>query len=151
MSVLFIVIVLGTLALIFIPRPNVANAPTTSGIASTTPTGTSIKLQNTLVVVTAPKGNSTITSPLTIVGKARGSWYFEASAPVKLLDSKGSVIAHGTIAAQGDWMTTEFVPFTGTLTFTAQPAGSVGTLVLTNDNPSGDPAKQITLKIPVKF
>ncbi len=146
--VLFIIIVIGILALVFIPGPNVANAPTDS-TATTTP-DTSSQLSDT-IVVTSPAVHGTITSPLSITGKARGTWYFEASAPVALLDSNGSIIAQGTITAQGDWMTTDFVPFTGSLSFPPQAAGSVGTLVLTNDNPSGDPAKQKTLDIPVQF
>jgi hypothetical protein len=47
-------------------------------------------------------------------------------------------------------MTTDYVPFTATLTFTA-PATHTGTLILTNDNPSGDPKKQKELDIPVEF
>ena len=86
-----------------------------------------------------------------ISGNARGRWYFEASAPVELQDAQGNVIAQGHITAQGDWMTEDFVPFTATLTFTKQPAGSTGTLVLQNDNPSGDPARGFELDIPVKF
>ena len=64
----------------------------------------------------------------------------------------GGVIAHGHAEAQGDWMTSEYVPFTATLTFTQQPSpGLAGTLILKNDNPSGDPTKEKELDIPVTF
>lgn len=135
---LFIIIVLGVVVLVFIPGPKVANAPTTAGIPD-------------LISVTVPIKNQSITSPLAIAGSARGTWYFEASAPVELRDAGGTVIAQSHIEAQSDWMTTDFVPFAATLTFPAQPAGSTGTLVLKNDNPSGDPAKQQELDIAVTF
>ena len=150
--VLFIVIVVGMFALVYVPSARVVRAPDNSNVASSTSTApdNSSALSDT-IVVTSPTINGMLSSPLTITGKARGSWYFEASAPVVLLDSNGSVIAQGNIHAQGEWMTTDFVPFSGTLTFDPQPVGSAGTLVLSNDNPSGDPTKQKTLDIPVHF
>ena len=58
-----------------------------------------------------------ITYPVTITGQARGSWFFEASAPVVLTNWDGLIIAEGTIQTKGDWMTSDFVSFEGTLTF----------------------------------
>ena len=147
MSVLFIVIVIGILALFFIPAPKVVQAPTPTNTA-TTPAAS----LDDLITVTSPLPNSTLSSTtITITGKARGNWYFEASAPVELKDASGAVIAQSHIEATSDWMTTDFVPFSATLSFPPQPAGSAGTLVLKNYNPSGDPAKQKELDIPIKF
>lgn len=103
-----------------------------------------------LLVVNYPTANAVVESPLTIDGQARGNFYFEAVFPVKLLDANGTVIAQGQAQAQGSWMTTDYVPFTATLTFT-KPATDTGTLVLKNDNPSGDPSKDKELDIPVRF
>lgn len=91
------------------------------------------------VIVTAPLPHATVYSPLLITGEARGSWFFEASFPVYLLDSHGNALGQGVAQAQGDWMTTAFVPFTATLVFTADPQilGDEGMLVLQKDNPSG--------------
>lgn len=147
-AALFIIIIIGVAVLIFVPGINIAKAPPASNVSGD---AANTNMLSDMIVVTSPTANGTVGSPLTIVGMARGSWYFEASAPVALLDQNGSVIAQGTIQAQADWMTSEFVPFRGSLTFDPQPAGSVGTLVLTNDNPSGDPTKQFTLDVPVKF
>jgi hypothetical protein len=147
-AVLLIIIVVGTVVLVVVPAPT-ANAPTTGTVnqpATTTPNPLA-----DLIVVDAPKSGAIVASPLTVTGKARGSWYFEASFPVKLKDASGTVIAERPAQAQGDWMTTDFVPFTITLTYPAQTAGSGGTLVLMNDNPSGDPDKQKELDIPVVF
>ncbi len=98
---------------------------------------------------------SEISSPLRITGEARGPWYFEASFPVVLTDGDGLIIAEGHGQAQGEWMTTEFVPFEATLEFVV-PAnvdafGRRGSLILKNDNPSGDPARDKAVEIPVRF
>lgn len=53
-----------------------------------------------MIQVDAPVANATITSPLTITGKARGGWYFEASFPVELKNAGGTVIATGVAQAQ---------------------------------------------------
>jgi hypothetical protein len=144
-SILLIIIIIGVVILVIVPTPT--KAPSTTA-TSTPAAGTGISDH---ITVDTPAANAQVQSPLNISGNARGSWYFEGTAPAALLDSNGSVIAQGTIVANGDWTTTDFVPFTGSLTFDAQPTGSTGTLVLTNDNPSGDPSKQLTLDIPVTF
>ncbi|MDO8601983.1 MAG: Gmad2 immunoglobulin-like domain-containing protein [bacterium] len=103
-----------------------------------------------LIRVDAPVSNALVSSPLIISGSARGSWYFEASFPVQLLDANGGVLFEGPMQAQGDWMTSEFVPFNQQITF-ALPKTQTGTLVLKNDNPSGLPENDKELRIPVKF
>lgn len=103
-----------------------------------------------LIWVQAPLPNQTINSPLIITGKARGNWYFEASFPAVLLDANGKVLAQAPAQAQGEWMTTEYVPFSVTLTF-AVPTTATGTLVLKKDNPSGLPEHDNELRIPVVF
>ncbi len=118
------------------------------------PTDTNqIDAHKDLIQVTSPLASSTITSPITITGEARGTWYFEASFPVVLVDWDGKILAQGTATAQSDWMTTNFVPFTATLTFKiADISGQYsnkGTLILKKDNPSGLPAHDDALEIPV--
>ena len=92
-----------------------------------------------------------ISSPLLLTGRARGSWFFEASAPVVLTDWDGRIIAEGTIHTTEDWMTTEFVPFEGTLTFETPSYGDIGSLILQNDNPSGLPAYDKAIEIPIRY
>ena len=103
-----------------------------------------------LIHVNAPAANSVIKSPLLVRGKARGTWYFEASFPVRLLDGSGQQISLGVAAAQGEWMTEEFVPFEVKLGF-EQPQTDTGVLVLEKDNPSGLPENAAELRIPVRF
>ncbi len=104
-----------------------------------------------LIVLDAPLLHATVNSPLLVSGKARGSWFFEASFPIYLLDSHGNMLGQGIAQAQSDWMTSDFVPFTATITFTAdaQIVGDAGTLVLQKDNPSGLPEHDNSLRVPV--
>lgn len=121
--------------------PSKSQAPTTDTF---TPTGSHADL----IVVDSIKivGNT-----ITIIGKARGSWYFEASFPTELRNAAGVGIAQAPAQAQSDWMTAEFVPFEVTLTFPPQPTGSQGTLVLKKDNPSGEPSHDDSISMPVLF
>ncbi|MSR70682.1 hypothetical protein EXS62_01445 [Candidatus Kaiserbacteria bacterium] len=88
---------------------------------------------------------------LTINGEARGGWYFEGSFPIELKDAAGVRLVLVPAQAQSDWMTAEWVPFAATLNYPAQPAGSHGTLILRNDNPSGLPQNDKSVSLPVTF
>lgn len=100
--------------------------------------------------LTTPLAGASVRSPLEIAGEARGSWFFEASFPVTLLDANGGVLARRPAQARGEWMTEEFVPFDAELTFT-QPTTSTGTLVLAKDNPSGLAEHDAEVRIAVRF
>ncbi len=143
-------IIVVLLGVIFVILPSgTANAPTTS---TTTPTTTLEKAGIAdLIIADAPLKNASVSSPLGITGSARGTWYFEASFPVELKDANGNTIAQAPAQAIGDWMTTDFVPFSLSLPFPAQPKGSSGTLILHKDNPSGDPERDQSVSIPVVF
>jgi len=104
-----------------------------------------------LIEVERPVVNGQVASPLTLTGQARGYWFFEATFPVELKNASGTVIAAHYAEAEDEWMTEEFVPFSATLTFPAQPAGSTGSLVLKKSNASGDPERDQELVIPVTF
>ena len=108
------------------------------------------------IMVTTPTPNAVITSSSTVTGQARG-WYFEGSFPVELRDSTGALLVQGPAIAQSDWMTSNFVPFAFTLTFTNpyqvgdSESEKVGTLIFRNDNPSGLPENDKSISIPVRF
>jgi len=121
-----------------------------------------------LIRLDTPRPNQVITSPLTITGEARGTLFFEASFPVVLTDWDGLIIAQGIATAKSDpiradgaspisngagWMTSEFVPFEATLTFTVDKNtySNRGALILQKDNPSGLPEHDDALEIPVVF
>src|SRR3989344_2541614 len=60
------------------------------------------------VVLETPKLNQEIASPLFIKGKARGTWYFEASFPAKIFDDNGFLLGVVPVQALSDWMTENF-------------------------------------------
>ena len=104
-----------------------------------------------LIAVSYPLPGQRINSPLTVTGEARGTWYFEASFSVEVRDADGDVLTQAPAEAQSDWMTENFVPFSSTISFPEQPAGSKGTLVLRKANPSGLPENDREVTIPILF
>lgn len=104
-----------------------------------------------LIQLASPLPQQIISSPLTITGEAKGNWYFEATFPIVLTDWDGKIIAEGYATAQGDWMTTAFVPFTATLEFETPSYGVRGSLILQKSNASGLPEHDDALEIPVRF
>ncbi len=83
-----------------------------------------------------------------VTGKARGTWYFEASFPVKVLDKNGKVLAQGPAQAQSDWMTTDFVNFKISIKVSDSYIGPA-TIVMSKDNPSGIPEKDASISFPI--
>lgn len=103
-----------------------------------------------LIQVEKPLPHDEIQSPLRITGSARGSWYFEGEAPVKLVDKDTNTLARGSLKAQGDWMKEDFVPFETDLSFQS-PGNERGYLVFNRSNASGKPEHDRVYRIPVVF
>lgn len=108
-----------------------------------------------MIYVESPESGALISSPVKLSGFARGPWFFEASFPVEIVAADGTtVIASGAAAAEGSWMTNDFVPWKATLSFKAastSTSSATGFIRLRKDNPSGDPARDASLDIPVRF
>jgi hypothetical protein len=105
---------------------------------------------NDLIRLADPKANDIIGgNPIVGRGQARGSWFFEASFPVRLEDANGRVLAQTQAQAEGDWMTSDFVSFTFSLSFQLTHNQSYW-LVLERDNPSGQPSTTQALRVPVR-
>ncbi len=102
------------------------------------------------IVITSPQAGDIISSPLTVSGEARGNWYFEASFPVQILDADGRELGVSPATAQGEWMTEEFVPFTGTIEF-ATSTTPTGTIVFHKDNPSDLRQYDDKREVPIRF
>lgn len=103
-----------------------------------------------LLVVTYPLTGTMVKSPLVITGRARGSWFFEASAPVRILDAHGKELGVVPAQTEGNWMTTDFVNFSAILSFKT-PTTATGTLVFEKDNPSGLPQNDKKFEMIVRF
>lgn len=125
-------------------------SPSPSGSKTPTPSPTGTPFTSANVRVTTPRPNQVINSPLTIRGEARGTWFFEASFPIRLLDANNNVIATGIAQAQSEWMTTNFVPFEAIMVFT-KPSSNTGKLVFEKDNPSGLPENDASVEFPIRF
>ncbi len=112
-----------------------------------------IDAKRDLIVLESPPRDSVISSPVTITGKARGYWYFEASFPITIVNWDGLIIGEGIARAQSDWMTEDFVPFVATVTFHIPPDTPYhrGAIILKKDNPSGLPQNDDALEVPVLF
>lgn len=103
-----------------------------------------------LIRIDNPRPNQTITSPTVISGQARGTWFFEASFPILIMDSQGNDLGFVLANAKGEWMTENFVDFEAELKFD-QPQSNSGLLILKKDNPSGLPENDDQLVVPVNF
>lgn len=141
--IIFATLVVITTAIVEWKERNIAPTP----FITSTP---DVTILDDVLKVTSPAKNARISSPLTVTGSARGTWYFEASFPIRLLDSTGKEIAVTPAQAKTDWMTTDYVEFEATLSF-SPPATATGTLVLERSNPSGLPANDQRVEIPVRF
>jgi len=96
--------------------------------------------------------NDTLPSGSVITGMAPGNWFFEADAGYTVTDWDGRIIGQSYIRADDEWMTTELVPFTGTITYSlpADTAYNRGTIILQRSNPR-DGSVQEYVEIPVEL
>jgi hypothetical protein len=101
-----------------------------------------------VIVVDLPYPGAVTGKTFLVKGKARGFWYFEASFPIELQDEKGNRIAQSVAHADGDWMTTDFVSFTATMTAPSTYIGKA-TLILKKDNPSDMREKDASISFPI--
>ena len=109
------------------------------------------------VRIESPEPQEKVSSPLNVRGEARGTWYFEASFPVILVDWDGRIIGEAPAQAEEDWMTEGFVPFEAAIEFESPyQEGDPefmkrGTLILQKANPSGLPENDDAVEVPVFF
>lgn len=103
------------------------------------------------IYIEQPLLGSKISSPVSIEGRARGTWFFEAEFTVILKDATGTQLAQGTARATGNWMTEELVPFGLTLTFDKPSTTDRGELIFQASNPSGVPESAQSMRYPIRF
>jgi len=105
-------------------------------------------LENLDVMISSVKPYQEVKSPLLVEGKARGTWFFEASFPIKIIDENNRVLGISYVQTQSDWMTKDFVDFKGEISFSV-PAPTKGFLILSKDNPTGLPQYDKEVRIPI--
>lgn len=148
-----------------VPTTNGDNATSTMPIvnistSTTTATSTERLISYTpesaagTIVITSPKANTKIKSPVKISGQVKG-WFFEASFPIVIVDWDGRIIGEGIASSIGDWMSAEFVPFEAEISFTkpldAGPQSERGAIILKKDNPSGLSKHDASAEVPIIF
>jgi len=121
-----------------------------SSVGDTGATAPEIAAGSKDVVLDAPGPGAVASSPLWVVGRAKGSWFFEAEFPIRLFDANDTLLTWGSARANGEWTTSDYVPFALLLNF-GTPKTETGTLVLERSNPSGLPRNAAEVRIPVRF
>ena len=135
--VLFVVVILGA---VLIATPTPISGPN----GDTQEEGRFIS-EN--VKVSSPRPDSTVLKTFTVIGEARGTWYFEASFSIFIIDANGVKVGQGIAQAAENWMTEDFVPFTAQVTVENSPGPAI--LVLLKDNPSGLPENDDSVSFPI--
>src|SRR3989338_3119651 len=118
------ILIVGLTAIFFLSRNFLNQLVVPSPIIS--PTATPLAIYKDLIRLNNPEPGQLVKSPLVVTGEARGTWYFEASFPVMIYDANGVELGVIPAQASGDWMTTEYVPFTAVLEF-KKPTTETGT------------------------
>lgn len=104
-----------------------------------------------LIRVSTPKPNDTVGNSFFVEGEARGYWFFEANLPYTVVDENEHIIGTGSFTATDEWMTEDFVSFSGTTTFDIPENATNGTFIIHKDNPSGKEELDDELRIPLTF
>jgi len=147
--IFFIALVIGLILLIIFDFPGKfwGAKPTPSQTPSPTPTPASG------IVITSPKPNEVIASPLRITGYVNGdNWIaFEGQVGVvNLFDAGGRMISSSILAVNGEWMKEPPIEFEAMLMF-QKPPTETGSLVFSNENPAGIPENNREFNLPIRF
>ncbi len=109
--------------------------------------------EKTGLLVLVPQPNELISSPLKIDGYVNGDGWigFEAQVGVvKLFDANGKELGLGLLTAKDqDWMKVK-IDFQSQVNF-ENTETNTGMLVFYNENPSGEPSRDKTFSLPVRF
>jgi hypothetical protein len=105
------------------------------------------------LTVTSPATGETVASPIMLVGEAPGDWFFEADAPVVVVNWDGLIIGESFVTAEDEWMTENLVPFSGTVEYehTTDTYSATGTVIFQRANPSGLPEYDAAVEVPVQL
>ena len=102
------------------------------------------------VQVLSPRVGDLVRSPLTVTGSAPSDWYFDGEFPIRLLDSRGTMLGKSQARAQRGWTRAGAVPFIARFSF-RQARSRDGVLVLEKEIPSGRRINPVLWRVPVRF
>lgn len=103
------------------------------------------------ITVNLPYPGAVVGKTFSVIGKARGPWFFEGSFPVEIRDVSGILLAQSVAVPQTvntEWMTTDFVPFKADVQIPETYIGA-GTVILKKDNPSGLSQNDASVSFPI--
>ncbi len=101
------------------------------------------------LIVHYPLPGSEIQSPLKINGQARGTWFFEGSFSIAVVDLDGNKIAEGIAFSEGDWMTEDYVIFNSEIPFEISEEKVEAKLIFDAANPSDLPENEKSFEMPI--
>lgn len=134
----------------FLFKPTSKTNPPVAAPSAQNQTSEYRSIKGEIIKVDVPLANAKISSPLTIKGEVKGDWSFEGSFPISLVDASGNELVESFATLNGEWMTSNHVPFTANLIF-SKPTTTTGKLILKKDNPSDIRELDDSVEIPVKF
>ncbi|MGB9842805.1 MAG: Gmad2 immunoglobulin-like domain-containing protein [Candidatus Pelagibacter ubique] len=100
------------------------------------------------IIIDSPEPYQNVKNPIYIMGKAKGSFFFEGTFPVRIEDENGNIIMVDHIETKDDWMTENFVSFEKYLDISNINIKK-GFIVFEKANPSGLPENKFEIKIPI--
>ena len=101
-----------------------------------------------MIKITNPYPGAVTGKTFTVTGEARGTWYFEGSFTIELLDKNSKRLAIAVAQAEGEWMTENFVPFKAEIKVPENYIGPA-TLILNKDNPSDMREHDASVSFPI--
>lgn len=90
------------------------------------------------VEIKSPLPGSTVSGSFVLKGSMAGTWYFEGSAPFKIMNETYQEVVIGSVQALSDWMTTQRVPFEVKLDSATFNASGKATIIVSSENVQGD-------------
>lgn len=106
------------------------------------------------IQVDLPYIGAVVGKEFSVIGRARGTWFFEGSFPIKVIGQegrqKGNVLSTAIAQVQNgeSWMTEDFVSFKADIKVPDSYIGKA-TIVLQKDNPSGLAEHDASITVPV--
>lgn len=103
-----------------------------------------------IIIIDSPKPYQKVQVPIIIKGKAKGSFFFEGTFPIRIEDENGNLIVSDYIMTKENWMTENFVYFE---TYFYFEKGNLrkGFIIFEKANPSGLLENKFEIRIPLYF
>ncbi|MEK7496794.1 MAG: PQQ-dependent sugar dehydrogenase [Patescibacteria group bacterium] len=98
------------------------------------------------VKITSPASFSKVGGNFIVSGEALGTWFFEASMPLKLIGEDGKILLQIPAQARDNWMTENLVPFQAEINTDYKGSAIIH---LEKDNPAGFDFEQPYVEIPI--